>query len=158
MERFLDQNGCIVSYFEDDEDFLSKSRHVLVICSYKNKWVLTRHRVRGLEFPGGKVEDLESIRDAAVREVYEETGGAAGSLYYLGSYCVECADNRFYKSIFFTKLKSLETRDHYLETDGPLLAEDLPVNLIEDDRFSFIMKDRVIEICLDLIERRGLNR
>ena len=39
--------------------------------------VLVQNRVkswRGLSFPGGHVEDNESIVDSAVREVREETG------------------------------------------------------------------------------------
>ncbi|WP_180955292.1 RNA deprotection pyrophosphohydrolase [Peribacillus deserti] len=156
MEQFIDKNGCIVSFSENNQEFLARSGHVLVICIYEGKWVLTQHKIRGWEFPGGKVEEQESVRDAAEREVYEETGGVSGTLFYLGSYHVDCGGSSFYKSVFFTVLKSLETRGNYYETDGPLLVARLPENLTGDDRFSFIMKDRVIPVCMRLIDQRGL--
>ena len=50
------------------------ARHVLVVLKHNGKWLLTRHSIRGIEFPGGKAEEGESIEEAAIRETIEETG------------------------------------------------------------------------------------
>ncbi len=56
----------------------------MVICQYEKGWLLTNHKTRGFEFPGGKVEQGESLEEAARREVYEETGAILGELH---KYC-----------------------------------------------------------------------
>ncbi|MDQ7862293.1 NUDIX domain-containing protein [Peribacillus frigoritolerans] len=56
-----------------------------VLSRYKGRWVLTKHRERGFEFPGGKREAGESIEETAIREVYEETGGLVGQLQFFGT-------------------------------------------------------------------------
>ena len=53
---------------------LNEARHVLVVLKYKDKWLLTQHSNRGIEFPGGKAEEGETIEEAAIRETIEETG------------------------------------------------------------------------------------
>jgi 8-oxo-dGTP pyrophosphatase MutT (NUDIX family) len=37
-------------------------------------------------FPGGHIEEHESLKEAAERELYEETGIVSKDLYYLGGY------------------------------------------------------------------------
>lgn len=44
-----------------DHPFSKEPKHVWVICRFKGKWLLTKHKDRGLEFPGGKVEEGESL-------------------------------------------------------------------------------------------------
>ena len=41
----------------------------LVICRFFDQWLLTRHKERGWEFPGGKREPGETLEVAAFREV-----------------------------------------------------------------------------------------
>lgn len=57
---------------------MSKPRHklaVAVMVLHPNKQILLVNSYRrGWEFPGGFVEECESIRGAAIREVLEETG------------------------------------------------------------------------------------
>ncbi len=57
-----------------DHPFSKNPKHVWIICRYKDKWLLTDHKERGIEFPGGKVEPGETAGQAAIREVMEETG------------------------------------------------------------------------------------
>ena len=49
-------------------------RFVYVVAFDDDGFMMTRHRDRGWEMPGGHVEEGESCRDAAVREFSEETG------------------------------------------------------------------------------------
>jgi 8-oxo-dGTP diphosphatase len=53
-------------------------RHILtaaaVVLNLQNELLLVRSPRRGWEVPGGQVEQGECARDAAVREVFEETG------------------------------------------------------------------------------------
>jgi 8-oxo-dGTP pyrophosphatase MutT (NUDIX family) len=46
----------------------------VIVVSEVNEILLIRHPVRGWEMPQGRVEEGESFRAAAIREVREETG------------------------------------------------------------------------------------
>ncbi len=46
----------------------------VAVVNSENKILLVRNRQRGWEFPGGYVEEGESIQAAAIREVKEESG------------------------------------------------------------------------------------
>ena len=37
-------------------------------------WLMVHHNTRGWELPGGTINDSESIEQAALRELFEETG------------------------------------------------------------------------------------
>ena len=60
MEIFYDQNKNLVKLSLKKIEWNQEAKHVLVICQYKNQWLLTNHKVRGLEFPGGKREISET--------------------------------------------------------------------------------------------------
>jgi len=44
------------------------------------RWLMVRHIERGWELPGGRVGKTETCSEAALRELYEETGLQAGIL------------------------------------------------------------------------------
>ncbi|WP_409297087.1 RNA deprotection pyrophosphohydrolase [Peribacillus sp. SCS-26] len=158
VREFIDRNGCRVQFSSGEGWMLDRARHVWVVCTYRGKWVLTKHKERGLEFPGGKAEGSETLEEACTREVYEETGGLAGKLVYLGSYRVVCGREDFYKAVFYTNLRGLKQKEDYLETEGPLLAAAFPKNLEASEDYSYIMKDELLPICLGIVEKMGLNR
>ena len=56
MYTFYDLNGHEVRLTFADQPPIKDAKHVLIICLYNNQWVLTKHKKRGYEFPGGKVE------------------------------------------------------------------------------------------------------
>ncbi|HLQ70268.1 MAG TPA: nucleoside triphosphatase YtkD [Bacillota bacterium] len=131
-----------------DEPFSKNPKHVFIICTYQNKWLLTKHSDRGLEFPGGKVEEGETAEMAAKREVMEETGGKVNKLTYIGQYKVYGKSETIIKNIYKAEIDSLEEQDTYYETDGPVLQDVLPSDIKQNPLYSFIMKDDILTLAL----------
>jgi 8-oxo-dGTP diphosphatase len=151
MKTFLDIAGNKVELTFSGHVFQEEARHVLVICQYQDQWLLTRHKIRGLEFPGGKMEVGESLEEAAVREVYEETGAVLNSLINIGEYRVSDSAGVFVKAVFWGMVGSINQKNDYLETNGPLLVSGDILKLRWGREYSFIMKDQVIEECMNRI-------
>ncbi|MGP4078367.1 RNA deprotection pyrophosphohydrolase [Pseudalkalibacillus sp. R45] len=126
-------------------------KHVWVICRFKGQWLLTEHPRRGIEFPGGKVENGESAEKAAVREVFEETGATVDALKYLGQYRVKGKGGTIIKNIYFASIDKIKLKAHYFETNGPILMKQLPDSLKDNDKYSFMMKDEVLERSMEYI-------
>ncbi|WAA11187.1 RNA deprotection pyrophosphohydrolase [Fervidibacillus albus] len=156
MFIFQDFYGNTVHFTFSKKQFRLDARHVFVICKYREFFVLTKHKKRGLEFPGGKVEEGESLEEAAVREVFEETGGIVQSLLHIAQYKVDFRNHSIVKNVYFAELSHMETKEDYMETDGPILlkSEFRPENLGDD--YSFIMKDSVLQFCLDFLRKERL--
>ncbi|WP_091663091.1 RNA deprotection pyrophosphohydrolase [Alteribacillus iranensis] len=155
MHTFIDYYENEVNLVFDDSPFSKNPGHVWVICRYENKWLLTRHSRRGLEFPGGKVEKGETAKEAAMREVWEETGGVIANINQIGQYRVHGRSEVIVKSLFFATIDKLEKKEDYLETKGPVLLSTLPEGIQQDEDFSFIMKDDVLTRALSYIEKTG---
>jgi len=151
MEIFKDSNGKTVHLSFKMDSFPQKPEHVLVICRYNNQWLLTKHKSRGLEFPGGKREGNETLEEAAYREVREETGAVLKDLTYIGEYEVKEEDRSFVKAIYYGLVDHLKMEQTYHETDGPVLADDSLLETRFSSHYSFIMKDLVIEKSLHYI-------
>lgn len=147
--EYTDLNGyrCELSF--QPGKFPVISRHVLVIAKFQGSWLLTDHSVRGLEFPGGKVEAGESLNAAAKREVYEETGAVLEKLEWFAEYMVY-ADKPFCKTVFLGTVSRLE-KIELMETAGAVLAEDLAL----DERFSFLMRDSGMKEILEKVKLSG---
>lgn len=143
-------NNKVVLSFKK-EPFSKNPKHVWVICKYKHQWLLTQHRTRGLEFPGGKVEVGESAEDAALREVMEETGAIIKDLKYVAQYFVMGKNGHVIKNVYFAEIERLETQPTYYETDGPQLIDKIPDNVKQNKLYSFMMKDEVLPHCIQYI-------
>ncbi|GEM_PF-121200 len=137
----------------ENHPFSKNPKHVWVICRYKGQWLLTKHKERGLEFPGGKVEQGETAEEAAIREVYEETGGRVEQMHYIGQYYVKGKKEHVIKNVYFATVHHLDDKNSYYETDGPVLLSEIPRNVNHNQAYSFIMKDKVLDYSLEYIEK-----
>ena len=158
MEIFTDANGGLVKLAFEQNAFSIKPAHVLVICKLGEKWLLTNHKKRGFEFPGGKVERGETLEEAAKREVLEETGATLDELQYIGEYEVTLSGESFVKAIFYGNIGSIENKLDYLETKGPVLIAGDILKLRWNDEYSFIMKDEVVERSIKRIKETNEKR
>jgi 8-oxo-dGTP diphosphatase len=154
MYRFIDYYHNEVQLSFEDHPFSTDPKHVLVICRYQDKWLLTKHSDRGYEFPGGKVEENETAKEAAIREVKEETGGIVNTIEYIGQYKVMGKEKIIVKNIYFAMISELKDQDDYFETFGPVLLQEIPQTVKKDKQYSFIMKDDVLQRSLAEVKRR----
>ncbi|MFS0864452.1 RNA deprotection pyrophosphohydrolase [Fredinandcohnia sp. 179-A 10B2 NHS] len=153
MIVFQDMYHNEVNLSFTENPFSTNPKHVWVVCRFNKQWLLTQHSERGLEFPGGKVEEGESPVDAAIREVMEETGADVKSIEYIGQYKVNGKGKTIIKNIYFATINEIHKQQTYFETKGPVLLDELPlITLKHDPRFSFIMKDDVLTHSITYIE------
>ncbi|WP_066258315.1 RNA deprotection pyrophosphohydrolase [Neobacillus drentensis] len=153
MIHFLDKNENPVDLSFSQNAFEEKAKHVLVICQYREEWLLTNHKERGLEFPGGKMESGETLEEAAHREAYEETGAILGKLKFIAEYKFSDPMKSYVKAVFWGKVDRVEETTSYHETRGPVLVTGDILQKRFGDHYSFIMKDQVVEQCVTLIQK-----
>lgn len=153
MKIFKDYYNNKVKLSFEDHPFSKQPKHVWIICKYNKQWLLTKHKDRGIEFPGGKVEEGEEAEEAAIREVKEETGATVSDLYYIGQYYVEGKGGEVIKNIYFATIDTVEKQETYYETEGPVFLQQLPTQLQKNAAFSFMMKDEVLPTSLKKIEQ-----
>jgi 8-oxo-dGTP diphosphatase len=142
MHIFNDVNGGRVELTFGEKCFGIPARHVLVVLKHKDKWLLTRHSIRGIEFPGGKAEDGESIEEAAIRETIEETGVTITSLVKFAEYIVK-SNSTFCKAVFTGKVMWIDDNPILHETEGAIWMTD--EELDHCDALSFHMKGTGME-------------
>ena len=138
MLIFNDVNGGRVELTFGRNRYGIPARHVLVVLKHNSKWLLTHHSIRGIEFPGGKAEEGESIEEAAIREMIEETGVTITNLTQFAEYVVQ-SDMIFCKAVFTGEVAHIEDNPQLHETRGAVWMTNEELDAC--DNLSFYMKD-----------------
>ena len=146
---FKDVNGARVELTFGENRFGMSARHVLVVLKYKGKWLLTQHRIRGIEFPGGKAEEGETIEEAAIRETFEETGVTITNLVKFAEYVVQ-SNVTFCKAVFTADVVHIEENPVLHETEGLRWMTDSELDGC--DNLSFYMKDSGMAVIREWVE------
>ncbi|EJG4799501.1 nucleoside triphosphatase YtkD [Listeria monocytogenes] len=128
----------VTVYFEAQEN---NPDDVLVIPKTEEGWLFTEHKIRGLEFPGGKGEFGETNIEAAKRELMEETGAISAELHFVADYLVESEERTFTKRVYVTQVISIKSLADYHETKGPVIIQGELNQFILQPAFSFFMRD-----------------
>lgn len=154
--------GIEISSPKTEMDFPAKCeeeqlKYVVIAALYKEKIVLCKHKNRNtLEMPGGHIEPGETPTDAAIRELYEETGITelnrikAVEPYYANS--TEDETKGAYGMLFIADVKELPNKmpDFEMESISPVdiapykerfeyINPELPTNLTYFEIYSVIL-------------------
>jgi 8-oxo-dGTP diphosphatase len=150
MFTFIDENGCKVVLSFENVPFEIEPMHVLVFVFHEGKWLCTIHKKRGVEFPGGKVEPGETLEEAAIREVYEETAVHISDLKWFAHYIVH-EHKPFCKAVFTGKVERI---DEFIEENETLGMTWLTSKELENHpNLSFFMKDDGMKMMLQEVKQ-----
>lgn len=152
LERFIDLNGYEVALSFTIGNYEVEPKHVLVIVKQGNQLLCTIHKKRGVEFPGGKAEAKETLVQAAIREVLEETNVVISNVQEIGHYIVY-DEQPFCKVIFTAEVLQQYEETFLYETKGRkwLTIEQLK----QEPNLSFYMKDDGMKRILEVISHDG---
>ncbi|MGG4449873.1 NUDIX domain-containing protein [Brevibacillus sp. HB1.4B] len=147
MYAFNDDFGLPVKLTFSPEEYRNhQAGHVLIFAFYQGKLLFTRHRKRGVELPGGKVEVGESSLAAAVREVYEETGAILEGIERIGQYTI---DDSMRKDIYIAKVAHYTNQPSGRDVLATIVFADIPRDVKGNQEFSRILQDDVYPLTLD---------
>ncbi|WP_329609975.1 NUDIX domain-containing protein [Microaerobacter geothermalis] len=117
--------------------------------------VMTNHKIRGLELPGGKMEEGEIPVQAAIRETFEETGAVLEEIKWIGQYQVyqRNGEGLLIKSIYLGQVEYFMPLPPDSEALGYEIFHDKPQ--VEEPKFSFIVKDDVFQYLWKKVMEKG---
>ncbi|MBD5152543.1 MAG: NUDIX domain-containing protein [Oscillibacter sp.] len=115
-----------VKFYDEVDDSLLK--FAVIIARADGKWVLCKHRERNtLEVPGGHREAGETVEEAAVRELKEETGAVEFSIRPVCVYSVLRDDaEESFGGLYAAEISAFE--ELHSEIEKIVLLEELPAD------------------------------
>lgn len=146
MHAFQDDFGLPVELTFDPAVYRQfEARHVLIFPFWQGKLLFTRHRTRGVELPGGKIESGESSLAAAVREVYEETGAVLDGIERIGQYTV---DRSLRKDIYVAHVLDYAKTPSGSDVAETVIFDTCPTDVKGKPPFSRLLYDDVYPLAL----------
>lgn len=146
MYAFTDDFGLPVTLTFDSREYrVHQAQHVLIFPFWQGKLLFTRHRVRGIELPGGKVEPQECSMAAAVRETFEETGAILDGIERIGQYTV---NGELRKDIYVARVLACQHAPSGTDVLQTVIFEQIPTRVKGDPRFSRLLYDDVYPLAL----------
>ena len=125
-----------VKFYEDVREELIK--FVVIVCRYQDRWLWVKHKERDTyENPGGHREEGETVRQAAVRELQEETGALDFDIEPVTCYSVTgktrvCpVGGESFGKLFYAKIRELG--EIHSEIERFELFDDIPERLTYPD-------------------------
>lgn len=140
----------------DKQEFIEPNC-VLVFPFYKSQLLLTKHRTRGWELPGGTREAKEWPIGTAVRETYEETGAELSAIELIGQYRITTVgEPPQIKSIYLAYVWQLHNLPSGFETTAIKLLAQLPgtEEVKSNPEFSPLLKDDVYRLTREVVKTR----
>lgn len=117
-----------VLHFSEPVDH-DQVKYAVIMTRYQGKWIFVKAKGRSTyEIAGGKREENETIRETAVRELFEETGTVKSTCTALFNYGVERKGKISWGQLFYAEVEELEQLPDY-EIERIIIQEGLPKKL-----------------------------
>lgn len=99
----------------------------VIVARLYGHWIFCQHKQRKTwEFPGGRREPGESIDDAALRELWEETGTEQADIQPICAYSVTKDSMTSYGMVYYADVISLGALPSDFEMDRIMFSDVLP--------------------------------
>ena len=121
-----------VSFYQQTEIDDDRLCFVVTAARYQDKWIFSRHKQRSTwDMPGGHREAGESVEEAALRELWEETGALQADIHVVCAYQVN--DEEKCGVLFFANITEMGKLPEEFEMAETMLTDRLPEKLTYPD-------------------------